>query len=136
MHRQTTADGELVVREDYKPKMIALSVGVTDNDALMTPRYKELIDRIVAPLYRVYGEVNPTHISAVSVIDPNELMSFKEVVLIAGLFEKTLTSMVWEYTFKLDIQPFEHIAAWWHNSHAEGHRMTIRCMLPEGVDAK
>ena len=125
----------MVIREDYEAKMLALSVGVTDSDALMTPRYKELIDRIVAPLYKVYGEVNPTHISAVSVIDPNRLKVFNEVVLIAGLFEKTLTSMVWEFTFKLDIQPFEHIKPWWHDPHAEGHRMTIRYMLPEGVDA-
>ena len=132
---ETTAEGELVIREDYEAKMLALSVGVTDSDALMTPRYKELIDRIVAPLYKVYGEVNPTHISAVSVIDPNKLKVFSEVVLIAGLFEKTLTSMVWEYTFKLDIQPFEHIKPWWHDPHAEGHRMTIRYLLPEGVDA-
>ena len=42
---------------------------------------------------------------------------------------------MWEYTFKLDIQPFEHIKPWWHDPHAEGHRMTIRYLLPEGVDA-
>ena len=132
---ETTEDGELVIRKDYEAKMHALSVGVTDNDALMTPRYKELIDRICSKLYKVYGEVNPTHVSAVSIIDPHAFMAFAEVVLIAGLFEKTLTSMCWEHTFNLVIEPFEHITQWYHNAHMEGHRMTIRYMLPPNVDA-
>lgn len=132
---ETTPEGELVIREDYKPKLMALASRVTDDHSLLSPRYCELVDRIVAPIYKVFGECNPTHISAVSVINPYELMRFAEVVLIAGLFEKTLTSLIWEHTFSLDIQPFEHITEWWQNIHLEGKRMTIRYVLPERVDA-
>lgn len=130
-------DGELKVRDEYVQEMRLLCRGISTDDSWTAPNYSKVIARILAPLYRVYGRLYANHLSAISVIDPAALMDFKEVVIIAGLFEHTLTSLIWEHTFGLDIRPFPHISAdsLHHNPHLQGHRMTIRYLMPRGIEA-
>jgi hypothetical protein len=130
-----TVDGELKIKDDYLPKMQALAAGVTDDDSLMAPRYRELIRSITSPLYKVWGSVHETHIAAVSVINPYSLTVFSQVVLLSALFSKTLTSLIWTHTFDLNILPFKGIGDWWHDPHAEGDRLSIYHVLPDGVEA-
>ena len=127
--------GELKIKEEYLPKMQALSAGVTDDDSLMAPRYRELIRSITSPLYKVWGSIHDSHIAAVSVINPHSLTVFSQVVLLSALFKKTLCSLIWTHSFSIKILPFKGLGKWWHDPHAEGDRLSIYHVLPAGVEA-
>lgn len=132
-----TIDGELRVKSAYQSTMTSLVAGIVSDDSLLAPKYRKLIDRVVSPLYRVWGECHPSHISAVSVINPRALECFSEVVIIAALFDITPTALIWRHTFKIQIDNFPDITpdTLYHDPHKEGHRLKIHYLLPEGTEA-
>ena len=132
-----TIDGELRVKPNHLTSMQALVSGVTSDDALLSPKYRKLISRIVSPLYSVWGQCHPSHVAAVSVINPRALEVFSEVVIIAALFDITPTALIWTHTFKIKIDKFPYITpdTLYHDPHKEGHRLKIHYLLPEGTEA-
>lgn len=123
----------LSVKHGHKGRMQDLMRGITNDDTLETPKFKTIMSKILSPIYKVHGWMYERSMAVVSVLDPHSLTVFKEVVLIAAHFEETLTSLVWKNYFKLSLDQFQ--LPMYHDSHAEGYRMTIRYMLPKGTPA-
>jgi hypothetical protein len=135
LYFRTTTSEELTLAPQKKGIVEQAVKGQAENMALEAPRFKAILERILAPIYTVYGGVEGNLLSATGLLNPTKLYCFKEVVVVSAILEMTHTTAVWKHHFNIDMEHFKLDDELEYDPHTQGHRLTIHHLLPPGKEA-